>query len=375
MSNYIGLDVSLKTTSVCIMDQSGKILRQMVVATDPKEIAKSISMQGLPIEKVALECGGTSHWLTKELKKLDLPVICIDARKMSAAISIRANKTDKNDAQEIANALRTGYYKEVYQKQDHIMEKQTLLTVRRLIIEQRTQIINAIRGILKAQGKLSCGSSQNEEKFIQAVQDLLNELSKDIVLSINALINVYRTICLEIKKIDFQIEKITETDEDVQLLKTIPGVGAVTALTFKLEIDDPSRFKKSRSVGAYAGMTPKQYSSGETQKQGAISKTGSGELRTLLCQSALCMMYNTKSWSRLRLFGLKIKKKHGHKKAIVALGRKLAVVMHRMLVDRKPFEFGNVEQKEIDRLKKTSKREINKKAKQDKMNVKAGLAV
>lgn len=370
MNNYIGLDVSLKTTSVCIMNQAGKIVKQMVVTTDPKEIAKSISIQGLSIEKIALECGGTSHWLTKELKKLGLPVICIDARKMSAAISIRTNKTDKNDAQEIANALRTGYYKEVYQKQDYIMEKQTLLTSRRILVEQRTQTTNCIRGLLKTQGKLDCGSSNNEDKFINTVKKQLEGLCEDIYLSINALINVYKAICNEVKKIDQRIEIITEADEDVELFKTIPGVGAVTALTFKLEIDDPSRFKKSRSVGAYAGMTPKQYSSGESQKQGGISKAGSNELRALLCQSAMCMMYGTKTWSRLKLFGLKIRKKQGHKKAIVALGRKLAVIMHRMWIERKPFDPGNVEKKEIDKLQKISKQKIKEREKQEKNNAK-----
>ncbi len=139
-----------------------------------------------------------------------------------------------------------------------------------------------------------------------------------------------------------------------------------TYLTFKLEIDDPSRFKKSRSVGAYAGMTPRQYSSGDSQKQGSISKAGSNELRALLCQSAMCMMYNTKTWSRPKLFGLKIKKKHGHKKAIVALGRKIAVIMHRMWVDRKPFEAGSVEQKEIEKLQKMSNRKLKKSKGQSK---------
>jgi len=270
MSNYIGLDISLKTTSVCIMNPKGKILKQIVVKTDPEEIVKSISAQGLPIEKVALECGGTSHWLTKELEKLGLPVICIDARKMSAAISIRTNKTDKNDAQEIANALRTGYYKEVYQKQDHIIEKQTLLTARRLLISQRTQIINCIRGILRAQGKLSCGSSQNDETFVYNVQSIMKEVNDDVCFSIKALLNTYKTICSEVSKIDCRVEKITEADEDVQLLKTIPGVGAVTALTFKLEIDDPSRFKKSRSVGAYA-VQESLLSKAQYQKQAQVS--------------------------------------------------------------------------------------------------------
>lgn len=373
MSNYIGLDVSLKTTSICIMNAKGKIMHEMCVKTCPKAIEDAILKTGLPIELIALECGGISHWLTKELKKMGLPVICIDARKMSAAISIRINKTDKNDAQEIANAVRTGYYKEIYQKQEYVMERQTLLTVRRNLINQRTQMINCIRGILNTQGNLTCGSSQNEDKFVENIQKHLKELCEDVRISINALISVFRVACEEVRKIDARIEIITRTDEDIQLLKTIPGVGAVTALTFKLEIDDASRFKTSRSVGAYIGMTPKQYSSGETVKQGKISKTGSSELRALLCQSALSMMYNTKTWCRPKVFGLKIRKKHGHNKALVALGRKLAVIMHRMLVDRKPFEPGNVEQKEIEKLQKLSKRKLKEQNKQTRKNSKAEL--
>ncbi len=357
MKHYIGLDVSLKTTSICLLDEVGKIVHEACVATDPQEIFSAINELKIDIAIVGLETGGTSHWLVKELKKYNLPVICIDARKMAAAISIRTNKTDKNDAQEIANALRTGYYKEVYQKQDNSMATMTLLTVRRLLIDQRTQTINCIRGLLRAQGKLNCGSSQNQRKFVEKVRDITQGLFEEVRMSINALLDVYQSICHEIEKIDLKIETITKDDADVQLFKTVPGVGAVTALTFKLTIDDPSRFKKSRSVGAYVGMTPRQYSSGETQKQGSISKTGSSELRMLLAESAMCMIYNTKSWSRPKLFGMKIKKKHGHKKAVVALGRKLAVIMHRMWMDHQPFEYGDIEQKEIEKVLKVTKRE------------------
>lgn len=371
MSNYIGLDVSLKTTAICIMSPTGTILKEMTAPTDAGAIIATIQKHELPVEKAALECGGVSHWLTKELNGQGLPTVCIDARKMSAAIKIRANKTDKNDAREIANALRTGYYKAVYQKQDHVMEKQTLLTVRRTLIDQRTQLTNTIRGLLKLNGKLNCGSSENKVRFKENVLREITDLCEDIKLAVNALLAPFDVICCEVEKIDDRVEEITKKDEDVQLLKTIPGVGAVTALTFKLEIDDPSRFKKSRSVGAYVGMTPTQDSSGEVVKQGRISKSGSNELRAMVCQSALCMMYRTKSWSRLKVFGLKIKKRLGHKKAIVALGRKLCVVMHRMLVDRKSFEPGNVELKEIDKLLKLSKKQSKKAEKDEKQSRKA----
>ena len=279
MKHYIGLDVSLKTTSICVMKEDEGILKEMCVTTTPQEIFTAINEMSIEIARIGLEAGGTSHWLVKELEKLGLSVICIDSRKMSAAISIRTNKTDKNDAKEIANAMRTRYYREVYQKRDTSVATETILTGRRLLIDQRTQTTNYIKGVLRAQGKTHCGSSQNQEKFVENIKQAMEDLSKDVCLSINALLKTYGAICKEIEKIDQKIEKITKNDEDVQLLKTIPGVGAITALTFKLEIDDPSRFKKSRQVGAYLGMAPRQYSSGETQRQGPISKTGSSELR------------------------------------------------------------------------------------------------
>ena len=116
MKHYIGLDVSLKTTAICIMAENEKIVCEGTTATDPQAIESFIKAANLNIELVAIEAGGTSHWLVQKLQELDLPTICIDARKMSAAIKMRGNKTDKNDAREIANALRTGYVKRVFQK-------------------------------------------------------------------------------------------------------------------------------------------------------------------------------------------------------------------------------------------------------------------
>jgi transposase len=367
MFHYVGLDVSLKTVSICIIDEEMKIAFETVVATDPQVIAEAIKQTNLPIKKAALESGGISHWLVTELIQLGLPVVCIDARKMSAAISMRVNKTDKNDAREIAFALRAGYTKELYLKPQNFISSGTLLTTRRLLVQQRTQIINCIKGLLKLHGKLFVGSSTSSETFRMSVLEALESLGQDTQDSIKGLLETYKTIIEQIVSFEDKIEVISGNNPDVFLLKTIPGVGAMTAITFVLEIGDPKRFKKSRAVGAFFGMAPSQYSSGDTKKQGAISKTGSNEMRALLSAAAMCMMYNTKTWSLLKVFGLKILKKHGHKKAVVALGRKLAVVMHRMLIDKKPFEPGTVGQKEIEKLvaqrlqeKKAKKKTISK---------------
>lgn len=369
MSHYIGLDVSLKTVSICIIDKEGKIAHETCVATDPKVIVGTIAQTNLTIEKAALESGGISHWLCTELLNLGLPVVCIDARTMSAAISMRINKTDKNDAREIALALRAGYYNEVYHKSQTCMAAGTLLTTRRLLISQRTQIINCIRGLLKLHGKLQLGSSTNDSKFQEIVKEAIKSLPEDVQVSVSGLLETHETTCDQINILENKVNAIAKGHKDIMLLQTIPGVGVLTALTFIIEIGDPKRFKNSRTVGAFFGMTSTQYSSGDTQKQGAISKSGSKEMRSMLADAAMSMLYRTKSWNRLKVFGLKILKKHGHKKALVALGRKLAVVMHRMLLDQKPFEPGAVQQKEIDKLSLQSKREKRGLKKQSSSNL------
>ena len=367
MSHHIGLDVSLKTVSICIIDKDGKIAHETCVATDPQAIVEAITQTNLSIEKAALESGGISHWLISELINLGLPVVCIDARRMSAAISMRINKTDKNDAREIALALRAGYYKETYHKPHNLVAAGTLLTTRRLLVQQRTKMINCIRGLMKLHGKLHLGASSSSVRFRTAVLEALESLDQDVHDGIMSLLETYETTNEQILGLESKIEAMASGNENVLLLQTIPGVGLMTAITFVLEVGDPKRFKNSRAVGAFFGMTPTQYSSGETQKQGSISKSGSREMRSLLSDAAMSMLYNCKAWSRLKVFGLKIRKKHGHKKAIVALGRKLAVIMHTMLMERKPFNPGCVEQKEILKLtaegqreKKSSKKKTKK---------------
>ncbi len=363
MKHYIGLDVSLKTTAICIMAQDGKIIREMTAATDPLAIATAIKTTKLTIEAIAIEAGGTSRWLVQELQELDLPAICIDSRKMAAAIAIKANKTDKNDAREIANALRTGYFQEVYQKNDTNMSIKSLVNIRRNLVIQRTMTSNCIRGTLRCCGKLFLGSSSSQKNFIEKVTESIQDQPEEVAMGIRALLVTFSQLHKLVDEIDKKIEDIGKNDEVVQLLMTVPGVGIVTAVSYKVEIGDPKRFTRSRSVGAYVGMTPRQYSSGETEHQGKITKIGSNELRALLSDAAMSMMYRCKTWSRAKVFGLKINKKHGHKKAIVALGRKLGVIMHRMWTEGKPFEAGEVEKKEIDKVTKPSRKE-KKKSKQ-----------
>jgi transposase len=344
MKYYAGLDVSMKTTSICIVNQEKKIVFESEVPTDPNTIFSAIRGTGLDIENSAVESGSISHWLVQELSRKKMPIICVDARKMSRVLSININKNDKNDARLIAEALRCGFYSEVQQKPQEDVEMKILMGSRRSLIETHTKLKNTIRGHLKAFG-IRLGTASNH-KFEGLVQQALKDKPEVVKMGIKGLVETLKNINGQIALLDKKIEELAMEDEDVKLLTTIPGVGIVIAYTFKAHLGDPSRFKTSRAVGAYFGMTPTQYSSGEVQKQGRVSKCGAPEVRSLLNEAAFAMLYASKSWSRIKVWGLKIKKKKGHKKAMMAVGRKLCVLMHRMLITRKPFEYGSPKENE-----------------------------
>lgn len=345
MNYYTGLDVSMKTTSICVVDQEGKICFQDSILTDPSIISETLKSKGLNIVKIALESGSISNWLIHELKKEGLPVICIDSRKMSKVLSININKTDKNDARMIAEALRCKFYSEVHEKTQEYVDLTVLLNSRRTLINTKNQLKNTIRGHLKAFG-IRLGSL-GQIQFSMAVTEHLINKPNAAKLAISELLKAFNYLADQIKEIDKVIEKMARDDEDVKLLKTIPGIGVIAAYTFKAYLGDPRRFKNSRAVGAYFGLTPKQYSSGETIQQSGISKCGNTEVRSMLNEAAVSALYRTKAWSKVKAWGHKLIKKKGHKKAAMAVARKYSTIMHRMMITRTPFEYGEpkVEQK------------------------------
>lgn len=340
MQYYAGLDVSMKETFICIQDETGKIVHQGRTKTDPVHILKYLAKTGITLTKAALESGSLSHWLVEELRKIHIPVICIDARKMAAILSVQVNKTDQNDAKGIADAVRCNLYTEVAQKSQTSIEIGSLMGCRRLLINQKNQQTNAIRGFLKSYG-IRLGSI-GEASFTQAVRGQLSDQNSLAIEGLQSLLICYEKICEELKKLTKKVEELARRDEEVKRLMTIPGIGPITALAFKIEIDDPGRFKNSRAVGAYLGMTPRQYSSGETQRQGQISKCGSKEMRWLLMEAGLVLLTRSQRWSKVKAWGLKILKRHGAKKAAMAVGRKLSVIMHRMMLDKTDFIYGEI---------------------------------
>ena len=345
MKHYVGLDISMKETFVCIVDETGQVVKRGKCPTNPSRIAKYLGSTELDFEKIGLECGTMSGYLTKELRGLGFPAICIDARKMAVLLSVKINKTDTNDAAGIADAMRCNHYTEVSIKTDEEVEISTLLSSRRALVEQRTLLSNTIRGFLRGSGiRIDSGGMPNfPTRVLKATHNLVDLEARGIA----ALLQAMESLNTILKELDARVKKIAHDDEATKLLMTAPGVGAIVALTFRVAVGDPKRFKKSRLVGAYFGLTPKQYSSGETVRQGRISKCGQNEVRSLLTESALVLMMRSRSWTKLRAWGLRIAERRGFAKAKIAVARKLAVILHRMLVNNKPFSYGKTEEKTV----------------------------
>jgi len=338
MKHYIGLDVSMKRTFICAVNEQGKIVHEGSESTDPHLITEYLSRLNLEELVVGFESGSLTPYLLAGFKERGIDAICMDARKLSPILALKVNKTDKNDARGIAEALRSGMYTRVHCKTEESINRSILLTSRRALVEQQTHLKNTVRGLLKSYGiRLGAISAK---KFSGAVIKRIEGCQEVLILSVKCLLDAFDKLVEEANKIDKKMLEIAYNDREVQRFMTIPGVGPVTALTYKAEIFDASRFKESRSVGAYLGMTPTQYASGETQRQGKTSKCGSKELRFLLVEAGIVILTRSKKWSRLKAWGLKIMRKKGLKKAAVAVGRKLAVIMHRMMVEEKDFIYG-----------------------------------
>jgi transposase len=343
MTYYAGLDISMKETSIAIVDEKGKFIFEKVCNTKPEDIAKTLNDSGVKLEKIGLESGCLSFWLMDELKQLGFPAICIESKQMATIIALKVNKTDKNDARLIAEVMRCNLYKEVYHKTKESIEIGLQMGARRTLVDVRTKLKNSIRGFIKAYGIRLGGVSHT--KFPNIVRNAIKKHEDSVQAAIEGILKSYEEVCRNIEQAEKQLEELCKKDAVVQLLESIPGVGTITALTFKAVIDNPYRFVNPRDIGAYLGLTPRQYSSGDTVSQGRISKCGCSELRTLLVECATVLLTRTNGWTKLKAWGLKIMKRSGIKKAAAAVARKLAIIMLRMWQEGKAFIWGELKKK------------------------------
>jgi transposase len=334
MDQYVGLDVSLKETAVCVIDAAGTRVWQGVCRSSPEALAKVVRARAPHATRIALETGPLAVWHWHELRKAGLPVVCLHARHAQAALSLQINKTDANDAYGLAQIVRAGWYREVDLKSMDSYRLRLLLAARNRLVTIRTSLYNQIRGLLKTSGVvLPAGKGGRFERSV------LGQLPTDeaVRLVIESLLNTWRSLTAELKKFDLAIERTARANPVCRRLMTVPGVGPVTAVAYVATIDDPMRFRHSKDVGAYLGLTPRRYQSGDVDRAGRISKSGDTMLRSLLFEAAHILLTRLRQPSTIRAWGVRLIQRVGPRKAKVAVARKLAVIMHRLWVENTVF--------------------------------------
>ena len=336
MEHFAGLDVSVNETSVCIVDDTGRIVREVKVASEPETLLPVLTTSGYHFKRIGLEAGPLSQWLYSALAEANLPVICVETRHMRAALKAQINKTDRNDARGMAQMMRAGLYRPVHVKTLRSQKLRMLLTHRKLLQSKTIAIENDLRGTLRNFG-LKVGIV-GKLKFEARIKELVENLP-DLAVLVEPLLIVRRVLREQIAVLHRRLLAIVRHDEVCRRLMTVPGVGPVVALTFRATVDVPARFRNSKAVGAVFGLTPAKYQSGEINRTGAISKCGDEMMRVMLYEAAQIMLVRSTQWSWLKAWAIKIARRRGMKKAIVALARRLAVVMHRVWIDGTQFRW------------------------------------
>jgi transposase len=336
MDHFAGLDVSVKETSVCIVDDMGKIVREVKVVSEPEALLAVLKNPAYRFKRIGLEAGPLSQWLFSALAEAGLPVICVETRHMRAVLKAQINKTDRNDARGIAQMMRVGLYRPVHVKTLRSQKLRMLLTHRKLLQSKAIAIENDLRSTLRNFG-LKVGMV-GAVKFEGRIKELVENLP-DLAVLVEPLLVVRQVLREQTGILHGRLLTIVRDDDVCRRLMTVPGVGPVVALTYRATVDVPARFKNSKAVGASFGLTPSRHQSGESDRPGGISRCGDEMMRVMLYEAAQVMLTRTNKWSWLKAWAMKIAKHRGMKKAIVALARRLAVIMHRIWVDGTEFRW------------------------------------
>jgi transposase len=334
------MDVSLKETSICVVDGKGEIVSEGTVISEPAAIAAFIKAKARNAVRIGLETGPTTTWLWHELRALGLPVICIDARHAKAALSMQINKSDRNDAVGLARIMQCGWYKEVQVKSVACHEVRALLNSRAQLVKIKRDLENQIRGLLKNLGLIIGKAGGNV--FQRRAEELVGE-HRLLQEAVRPLLGVREIVRREIAGLTRKLLAMARDNDESRRLMTVPGIGAINALAFCAAIDDPSRFRRSRSVGAYFGLTSRRHASGEVDWSGRISKCGDAMVRTYLFEAAGVLLTRVPQWCKLKAWGHRLWKRIGFKKAKIAVARRLAVILHRMWRDGTDFIWSSKE--------------------------------
>jgi transposase len=335
MNYYAGIDVSLEASSVCVIDGSGKIVREAKVASEPEPLIGWFGSLGLSLTRIGLEAGPLSQWLYAALRDAGLAVELLETRHVRNAFKIMPVKTDRKDAHGIAELMRLGWFRPVHCKSMEAQETRAMLTARKLVQKGLHEVEASLRGILRGFG-LKVGKT-TAVKFEARIKELVAGHPSLEALA-TSMLAVRAAQRHELNGFERRLRAMARRDTRAQLLMSTPGVGTIVSLTYACAIDDPARFKSSKIVGAHFGLTPTKYQSGETDRSGRISKIGDASVRAALYEAAHVILTKpVKGCTALKSWAMRIARRAGMNKAKVALARKLAVIMHRMLADGTPF--------------------------------------
>lgn len=329
MKLYVGLDVGLEETSLCIVDSEGVTVREVKVSTEPEAIRCALEGSADRLDRVGVEASSLGIWLYRELQPAGVPIIVVEARHMRVSLSTMRNKTDRNDARGIAQMMRLGWYRAVHVKNIDMQKMRSLLANRKLLKRKLIDIENHIRGTLRAYGLLM--GAVGRGGYEARVRELIEHSDPVFSLMIEAMLDVRRAIFDGYERLHRVVLQVVQHDPVCRRLMTVPGVG----------VDDPLRFTRSRTVGAHFGLTPRRHQSGTSiDFEGRITKQGDVNVREALCEAAASLLLRVRRWSALRAWGLRIAKRSSMLCAIVAVARKLAGILHRMWISETDFHVG-----------------------------------
>lgn len=338
MVMFAALDVSQEETAICLVQSNGALVAEAKVPTCPDAIVDWLEAHADALERVGMETGPLAVWLWNALTERQVPIVCMDARHASGVLKMMPNKTDRHDARGLAQIVRTGWFKTAQIKSHEAYVNRATLTAREALVSMRVKLENEIRGLLKTFGimfgKRVGGFRRRAEEIIEGELAVAPEL----LPIFEALMQARRDVLAQIAVLDGRIRAIAKRHETVRLLMTAPGVGAITALAMVSAFDDASRFRRSSSAGAWLGLTPRRYESGEISRNGRVSKRGDGFTRKCLYEAANAIYCRSLGGPRLRTWAKAIAERTGPRKAKVALARKLAVILHAMWRTDTPFK-------------------------------------
>ncbi|MEH6836909.1 MULTISPECIES: IS110 family transposase [Falsihalocynthiibacter] len=332
---YVGLDVSLRSCALCIVDSKGTVLFERELPCEVSDIAECLEAFPHPIERVGFEAGSMSQHLFFGLRDEGFDVVYMEARQVCAALSAMRNKTDKTDARGIAQILRTGWFSPVHMKSREAHGLRALLSTRKALPKKTMDLANEVRGLLKVFG-VRLPQTVKHGSFDSVVRPMI-EIDDVLAHALVPLLDARVALYQHYLELDRRVKRATSQDDVCIKLMTIPGVGPIAALSFKSAVDKPTRFKRFRTVGAHFGLTPRRYQSGEHDNPGRISKAGDRDVRAVLYAAANALLMRTMANSQIKSWGMRLMRTKGRRRAVVAVARKLAVLMHRMWIDGTEF--------------------------------------